>query len=277
MNLHPPGKMPSFILTDEQVRSIQAVAWAMYLEIHGILKRHEIRHFLAWGTLLGALRHRDFIPWDDDLDLCIWHEDYVRAVDVLKKELPSWCVVQDAQTDPGYFRPYAKVRDLRSETSSKEWPQYDKLKYRGICVDLFRAWNEWRSPFLRRYEYEKGCAKQWWTRMKKGERGAEAKLKMALHVGLALLLFPLWRTFRWQIAVMDPKDNGCRCFGTCFFPVREVEFHGQDCPVPYRAERLLRHLFGDWHQLPPPEKRKAHFAGIRFMEKPKDGSSRGAS
>ena len=95
-------------------------------------------------------------------------------------------------------------------------------------------------------------------------------LKALCHACFALLLFPLWRAFRWKIAVMDPVDNGCRCPGQCFFPVREVKFRGVDCPVPRRAKHMLRHLYGKWHELPPPASRKAHFAQVRFLpeEKP---------
>ncbi|MBQ3787039.1 MAG: LicD family protein, partial [Lachnospiraceae bacterium] len=68
-------------------------AWACILdvlkEIDDICRRHDIRYFADWGTLLGTVRHGGFIPWDDDLDICMLRDDYVRFRQVADAELPE--------------------------------------------------------------------------------------------------------------------------------------------------------------------------------------------
>ena len=68
-------------------------AWAAQLEVledvDRVCKKHGIRYFADWGTLLGAVRHGGFIPWDDDLDICMKRQDYTRFLEIAPKELPA--------------------------------------------------------------------------------------------------------------------------------------------------------------------------------------------
>lgn len=75
------------------VSSLMKRAWAAQLEvledIDKVCKKHNIRYFAEWGTLLGTVRHGGFIPWDDDLDICMFREDYEKFSKVAPKELPA--------------------------------------------------------------------------------------------------------------------------------------------------------------------------------------------
>ena len=105
-------------------------------EIDRICKKHGIRYWLSSGTLIGAVRHGGFIPWDDDLDIEMMREDYDRLMDVLPGELPSTMALQTHETDPTYFFYYAKVRDRRSILA--EGNNYDRMwKEQGIYIDIF--------------------------------------------------------------------------------------------------------------------------------------------
>ena len=80
------------------VSSMMKRAWAAQIEVLQVLddicKRHNITYFADWGTLLGAIRHRGFIPWDDDIDIAMKRVDYMRFLDVAVKELPrGYCVL----------------------------------------------------------------------------------------------------------------------------------------------------------------------------------------
>ena len=81
------------------VDSLQKCAWAaqieVLMEIDGICKRNHIKWFADWGTLLGAIRHAGFIPWDDDIDICMLREDYEQFRKVVEHELPEGYVVCD--------------------------------------------------------------------------------------------------------------------------------------------------------------------------------------
>jgi lipopolysaccharide cholinephosphotransferase len=82
--------------------------------IEEILDRHGIPHMLAFGSLLGAVRHRGFIPWDDDFDFLIFNEYYSEAIEVLRTELPDDCFLEDEKTEPKYFHAWAHVKDLKN-------------------------------------------------------------------------------------------------------------------------------------------------------------------
>ena len=75
------------------VKSDMKRAWAMQMEIlkniEEVCDRHGINYFSFWGTMLGAIRHKGFVPWDDDMDIMMKREDYEKFVEVAPKELPE--------------------------------------------------------------------------------------------------------------------------------------------------------------------------------------------
>lgn len=75
------------------ISSMMKRAWAVELEVlsqvSAVCKKYDIPYFAAYGTLLGAIRHKGFIPWDDDVDIALKREDYVRLLKILPKELPE--------------------------------------------------------------------------------------------------------------------------------------------------------------------------------------------
>ena len=106
------------------------------LEVDRICQKHDIPYWLSSGTLIGAMRHDGFIPWDDDLDIEMLRSDYLRLMKVLPSELPEWLALQNDETDPNYFYFYAKVRDRRSRMLEQNG--YDRLwQEQGIYIDIF--------------------------------------------------------------------------------------------------------------------------------------------
>ena len=78
---------------DFDISSTMKRAWAAQLEVLAVIielcKKYDIKYFAFWGTLLGAIRHRGFIPWDDDIDICMMRNDYMRFLEISKTELPT--------------------------------------------------------------------------------------------------------------------------------------------------------------------------------------------
>ena len=118
------------------LRLMQMRMLELLLVVDRICRRHGLRYWLAGGTMLGAVRHKGFIPWDDDLDIEMLKEDYDRLIVILQDELPDTLAIQCMETDPNYFFQYAKLRDRRSTIN--EITPYDRMwKERGIFIDIF--------------------------------------------------------------------------------------------------------------------------------------------
>ena len=120
-------------LSDKQVKSELT---ALLQVVHEFLVEHNIKYTITAGTLLGAVRHKGFIPWDDDLDIEMLYRDYKRLMEVLPFELPSNLVLQTMHTDSNYVAPYAKLRETDSYISEVNNIGRN-YKYNGVYIDIF--------------------------------------------------------------------------------------------------------------------------------------------
>jgi len=117
-------------------KEIQEVLLGILKEIDAFCRSHNIRYSLAGGSLLGALRHQGFIPWDDDADVFMPRPDYDRFVELFNKECKSHyhLLTQEHTEEKWYVNCYSKLED--SNTLSKEWGIRHSSKF-GINVDIF--------------------------------------------------------------------------------------------------------------------------------------------
>ena len=236
-------------------------------EVDAICKRHDIPYWLSSGTLIGALRHDGFIPWDDDLDIEMMRKDYVRLLSVLKQELPDWLALQDDDTDPGYFFCYAKVRDRRS--CLNEGNNYDRQwKEKGIYIDIFPME---RHPIWLHKLTEKTIGhmyKVW--RTSTDDAKAIRSVRRIFNINTRVL-FPLLRAFcrllpgKTITSGMGIPYHNPR-YAAEIFPLTTHVFEDRQFPVPGHADLLLRRLYGDYMQLPDLTKLAPHVAHLEFYD-----------
>ena len=127
--------MSEFILDDKHNKKLQSEILSLLVDFDRICRKHDIEYFLACGTLLGAVRHHGFIPWDNDGDVELRRSEYNRLVKVCEEEENDRFFFQDWSTDNEYRWPYGK---LRIKNTNYIRPNQAVLKHKdGICIDVF--------------------------------------------------------------------------------------------------------------------------------------------
>jgi lipopolysaccharide cholinephosphotransferase len=248
------------ILRKAQLRMLEIL-----IEVDKICRKHNISYLLEAGTLLGAVRHSGFIPWDDDVDIGIMRKDYKRLCRILKKELPHHLVFQDATTEKYYPCSFAKVRDKYSILRDNEHP---KTKEKGIYIDIFPFdKGDFRVKHIVDFFYN-----NIFMRMRH---------HIKTNVFLYLLSFVLWYpicfiTFLVKLfSNLLLSDNYIFGYGAPYYyhntkkkdllPVKPVLFEGREFFAPAHPEVYLTAHYGDYMKIPEESKRMSHSVEIIFL------------
>lgn len=119
-----------------QLRKAQLRMLEMMKFVDAVCKKNNIPYWLDSGTLLGAVRHNGFIPWDDDVDIGMMREDIHRFIDAVEKENHPNFIVQTKKNDPHFMQDWPVVRDLQSEYIQST-VLHNIRKYKGLQIDIF--------------------------------------------------------------------------------------------------------------------------------------------
>lgn len=138
-------------LVDQKRKKIWSVELHLLEEFDRICQKYGLKYWAAFGTLLGAVRHNGFIPWDDDLDVVMMRPDYEIFRSVVQSELPEYYFFQDTFTDVIAFT-FSKIRDSR--TTAFE-PKFTKNANQGIYIDIFPMDDYFETEKPNIYEVEK--------------------------------------------------------------------------------------------------------------------------
>ncbi len=122
-------------LYNGKLNYIRKMELELLREVDKICRQNGIQYFLSGGTMLGAVRHKGFIPWDDDIDIAMLREDYVKFKEVCKTELPRKYQYQSFTSKDGYHYFFDKITIKDTYFSTKYSDKYEMLK--GISMDIF--------------------------------------------------------------------------------------------------------------------------------------------
>ena len=251
---NPEGSM----LRKQQQRMLEIL-----LHIDEVCKRYNIKYWLSSGTLLGAVRHGGFIPWDDDLDIEMLKEDYDRFLEVFEES--DEFVLQTRQNDKYYPLPFAKVRD--KHTSLDELGNNLNYKHKGLFVDIFCL-----EPSPRFAYAAYGVGMHLLLRIQRGHSSgfvrALTSANKALFYGSVYLMRPVLRLLPFKRL---NHTYGCGPRWRCrhiedIMPLSTVEFEGHTFPAPHDTDAYLRQLFGDYNALPEMKKLRVHNAKCTFLK-----------
>ena len=234
--------------------------------VDSVCTKHNIRYWLCSGTLLGAVRHGGFIPWDDDLDIEMLKEDYKKFVKIVEKEKNDDYVLQTHKTDPNYYAPYAKLRDIHSYLKENH-PLDAHYKYHGIFIDIFvlvpsSSYLLTRIPeFFQRLIYHA-------NRIKPDRK----ILTKCLYCVTYKIVFPFFSTMGRigagnQLRIVHGSFYCKPRYSTDIFPLDWLEFEGMPFPVPHNCDGYLRKIYGDYMKLPDLSKIRKHLTVIEFYDR----------
>lgn len=117
------------------MNKLQKEQLEIVMEVDRICKKHKINYLMDAGTMLGAVRHKGFIPWDDDLDICMLRKDYDKFSEIVDKELDGKYFYQTNKTDKNFGFFFAKIR--KNNTLYLEEMAINNKSHSGIFIDIF--------------------------------------------------------------------------------------------------------------------------------------------
>lgn len=243
----------------------------MLLYLQGVAKEIGVPCRIDGGNVLGALRHGGFIPWDDDVDVVVPRWGYRRLCRYLEEHPHPQYVIQDNHTDPGHYKQWACLRDLKSEHVSeegqieKERRSHMAQRYRGLHIDIF-PYEGYMMPWLQRLAGKLACVVNF------SLAGRHPHLAQLGYNILEWIVFPV---FRLTGRLFGRKDSYMHSYGAWFyerfpasvlFPHKDILFEGHVVEGPADPVRLCETIYGDYMSLPPKDKRNRHHVSIEFYE-----------
>jgi len=255
------------------LRKVQLTQLEIAKEVHRVCEKNNIKYFLDSGTLLGAIRHKGFIPWDDDLDIGMIREEYEKFIKVAPIELNEKYVLQVWGGDNHYALPFAKIRNIN--TVYVENKSQKSQENQGIYIDIFPydryGNNKVKQGFPLRLAAKMVLAKE---KMEPWLEEDKINFKRYL-VYLPLRVMAMFVTKRKLVELYEKKakmyngdesldyfENGSSPYGKwviakeCISEVRKAKFESVEFNVPIDDHSYLKGVYGDYMKLPPVDKRE---------------------
>ena len=266
-------------LVTEQIKQLWAVELDLLAEVDRVCKKHEIQYMACAGTMLGALRHKGFIPWDDDIDLMMTWENYKRFSQIGPEEFKEPYFFQTDRTYRGSTRGHIQIRNSNTTAILSEERQYKYQFNQGIFIDVFCLDHIPDSASEREVFFEE--IKRARIRALKNSKRTYRYNKTVRLMNRGIkriakdLLFHVYRIAKAEEKAYDDYENTIHKYNSiqtkemgliCIIKLGErycwlkedlesdliyIPFEFMHIPVPSEYNRILTKTYGDWHEFIP--------------------------
>ena len=268
-----------------QLKLLQEIELENLRMLMEICEKNHLRYYLIGGSLLGAMRHRGFIPWDDDIDVGLPRPDYNRFVQIAKDYLPAHMDIKTMTSDPNYKCYFTRLINNKKKIY---WDHGQYTAVIGVWMDVFPLDGLPENPLLRklqvfRVKLNKALYKftqiDYVTTNRTNRPLSERVLiRFAQLTHIGKLMDADKRLKKLDRAVQRYDYDTCAYawnFSGCYGKreivphiqlggSRTAQFEGMQVSIPEAAEDYLTSIYGDYMKLPPEDQRKSH--EVRFAE-----------
>jgi lipopolysaccharide cholinephosphotransferase len=240
------------------LREAQLIMLDMLVEFDKIFQKHNLKYWLDSGTLLGAVRHKGFIPWDDDIDLSMPLEDYNKFIDIAQNELSGDIFFQTSKTDSKFPFDYIKLRSNRAKIVEFHEIDREVEYHQGVFVDIFPMLRIENSDFH----------KEFYNDIFKLIRATSAK---SLHTPDGIDKPKVRHKLQEALELMHLENGEKVIYGGQMpdvsawfdydkvFPLQKIEFEGLEFLAPNDPHHYLENIYSfNYMELPPLDKRATH-------------------
>lgn len=268
---------------DLGLRDAQILMASILKDVANICDKHGIKYFLDAGTLIGAVRHKGFIPWDDDIDIGMLREDYKKFLNIIKDELPEHLFLQTYESDPGYdiYQVPCKIRQ-NGTLFIEEKIAENKNMHNGLFIDIlpYDSLPKKRWVYNIQRRISSFVLRSFIRLREKPERLTLKNMITHFIYRIVVDIFPIKRRqklFDFLIKWNDPNSEYMG-YGVDtawsqyiyrkedFYDLIKVEFEGEFFNVPKNYDVILTQLYGDYMTLPKEEDRVWHAKEIRKLK-----------
>ena len=251
------------------LRKAQLIMLDMLIEFDELCKKHQLQYWLDSGSLLGAVRHQGFIPWDDDIDLSMPLEHYKKLLSMAEGSFSDQLFFQTSTTDPSFKFDYIKLRSNKASIVEFHEKNTHVNYHQGVFIDIFPMLTINNNTEALNF-YEKTLAQI---------RSVSA---ISLHTPggkdnprqRSILLDHLqqqhqgWDSDKSKIIYGGEMPDVAASFDIAeVFPLSNIGFEGYRFPAPRNPSHYLDAIYSfDYRQLPPEAKRTIHAHSIEFTQ-----------
>lgn len=274
---------------NENIRTLQLEELEMMKIVKYICEKENLTYFMIGGTLLGSIRHKGFIPWDDDVDLAMPREDYEKFLNIASKYLPKNMFIQNFRTDKKYRYYITRLLNKNILVEEKRFIGSDTPQAYA-SVDIFPIDGSPNVNIFRKIYYMRVmirrflislCYRDTIDKERKRSKVEKILLNILVKIPFERLLNQnkikedldkLLKKYKmntsiycgtimgaYRVKEMVPKDM--------FGKPKQYKFEDEYFCGPELVDEYLKHMYGDYMKLPPKEQQKTHYSNIIVLDK----------